>query len=682
MTGVGSADSVGTAVRRLDGPLKVTGNARYAAEQPETDLLYAHLIQSTVARGRVASIETSDAEAVEGVAGVLTQHNAPALASTEDPETRVLQSDEIAYRGQIVAVVLAENAHVATQAANLVRVEYEESEHDVELPDGSSSQLVDAGLDSDVDTGGVDEAWESADARVDMTCTTPLEHNNPMEPHATVATWADGQLTLHDSTQGVHATRSAVEGLFGLEHVRVISPYVGGGFGSKGLPHAPLVAAGLAAMAFPGRAVKVTVTRQQMFTLVGHRPATVQRLRLAADHSGLLVSTSHDIAVSASRVKDYIERAGAPSGTMYASPQRRIRHRKAELDLPAPTWMRAPGECPGMFGLEVAVDELAEQCGMDPIDFRVRNEPDTDPSSGLPFSSRNLVQCLQVGAERFGWGERSWRRGRAQHGIGVASAAFPAFQIPGSRARIVFTGEGYRVEIGAADIGTGTWTALAQIAADALKVPLDDVDLRIGDTALPKASLAGGSSGLASWGGTVTEAAREFRDEHGKDPVEGAETTAKMPRNPDAGQYSMHAFGAQFAEVRVDTDTGEIRVPRMLGVFAAGRIVNPRTARSQLVGGMTMGVSMALHEHSVLDSRFGHVVNHDFAGYHIASNADVGDIEATWVEEDDPHVNSVGVKGIGEVGIVGAAPAIANAAYAATGIRVRDLPITLDAFLR
>ncbi|HZD37362.1 MAG TPA: molybdopterin cofactor-binding domain-containing protein, partial [Actinomycetes bacterium] len=318
---------------------------------------------------------------------------------------------------------------------------------------------------------------------------------------------------------------------------------------------------------------------------------------------------------------------------------------------------------------------------------RVRNDPEVDPESGHPWSGRRLVECLREGARRFGWAGRdpapaARRRGGWWLGTGVASSTYPGRTLPGSRAAIGFGADGrYQVRIGAADLGTGTWTTLTQIAADALGCPFEDVRLEIGDSALPPASIAGGSTGIASWGSAIVGAVQAFRDRHGKDPEPGAEAEAAAPENPDASRFAIHSFGAQFAEVALHADTGEIRVPRMLGVFSAGRIVNPRLARSQLIGGMTMGLSMALHEHSVMDPRFGHVVNHDFAGYHVAANADVAELDAVWLEEEDPYANPVGARGIGEIGIVGAAAAVANAAWHATGVRVRDLPITPDRFV-
>jgi xanthine dehydrogenase YagR molybdenum-binding subunit len=341
-----------------------------------------------------------------------------------------------------------------------------------------------------------------------------------------------------------------------------------------------------------------------------------------------------------------------------------------------------------MFAIESAMDEMAIKCGLDPIEFRIRNEPEIDAESGLPYSSRNLVACLREGAKRFGWEgrdptPRARQEGRWFIGTGVASSTYPVHRMPGSAARVRYEGDGrYAVEIGATDIGTGTWTALTQIAADVLGVGVENIDLRIGNTTLPNASVQGGSSGITSWGSTIFEAGRVFRERYGRNPSEGDKVESKMPDNPETENYAMHAFGAQFVEARVDMDTGEVRVPRMTGVFAVGKIINAKTACSQFIGGMTMGLSMALHEESLVDGRFGHVINHDFAGYHIPTNADVGEMDVAWIDEEDPHVNPMGSKGIGEIGIVGSPAAVANAVHHATGIRVRELPITPDKLVR
>jgi xanthine dehydrogenase YagR molybdenum-binding subunit len=678
----------------VDGAAKVTGTAPYAGDHPMTDPAYLHLVQAEVARGRVTSVDAEAALALDGVLAVLTPDNAPRLASTDDAELAVFQSHDVDFRGQVVAAVVARTPEIARQAGALVDVRIDRHPHDAHLAadraDLYAPEEVNSGDDTDTSQGDVDAAMAEAPFTVDHTYTTAWYNNNPMEPHATTALWSDGDLVLHDSTQGVHPTRDTVAEVLGLdpERVRVVAPHVGGGFGSKGTAHVNVIVAAMAARAVPGTPVKLALTRQQMFSLVGYRTPTIQRVRLGCDEGGRLRAVAVDVVEQTSRIKEYAEQTAVPSRMMYAAPHRGSTHRLAALDVPVPSWMRAPGECPGMFALESAVDELAIACGVDPVEFRVRNEPDVEPESGKPFSSRNLVACLREGARRFGWDDRdpaprSRREAEWLVGTGVAASTYPVNKMPGSAATVRRTGDGrYRVEIGAADIGTGTWTSLAQVAADALGVEFTDVDLRIGDTELPKATVAGGSSGITSWGSTVVAAAREFRAKFGDRPDEGDEVTTTMPEADESDRYAMHAFGAQFAEVRVHVDTGEVRVSRLLGVFAAGRIVNPRLARSQLVGGMTMGLSMALHERSVLDERFGHVVNHDLAEYHIAVNRDVPRVEAHWIDEHDPHVNPMGTKGIGEIGIVGTAAAIANAAHHATGIRVRDLPLTLDHFLR
>ena len=679
---------IGAPIDRIEGPQKVTGTAPYAYEHETEYPLYLYPVQSEIARGRVLRIDASAAEAVPGVVIVITHENTPQLADTRDRELAVLQSDEVAFRGQYVGAVVAESFEVARHAARLVQVVYDEEPHDVALRADSDDlyapDLLNAGFETDTEEGDVDGALSAAAVKLDETYTTPMEHNNPMEPHTTVALWDEGDLTLYDSTQGVHTVRRTVARVFGLDRVRVVAPHVGGGFGSKGLPHANVILTTLAARMIEGRPVKFALTRQQMFSGVGYRTPTIQRIRLGAGEDGYLTAISHDVVEQSAKIKEFSEQSGYATRMMYATQTRRTTHRLAALDVPVPSWMRAPGEAPGMYALEAAMDEMAARCNLDPIEFRIRNEPEFDADTGLPFSSRNLVACLREGAKRFGWegrdpAPRSRREGRWLVGTGVAASMYPVNTMPGTKARIRSLVEGrYAVEIGAVDIGTGTWTALTQISADALGVGVEEIDLRIGDTDVPSASVAGASSGITTWGSTIFEAARVFRERHGEDPSEGDTVEAGTPENPETENYSMHAFGAHFVEARVDEDTGEVRVPRMTGVFAAGRIVNAKTARSQFVGGMTMGLSMALHEESLVDERFGHVVNHDFAEYHIPTNADVGEIDVAWIDEEDPYVNPMGSKGIGEIGIVGSPAAVANAVYHATGVRVRDLPITPD----
>jgi xanthine dehydrogenase YagR molybdenum-binding subunit len=687
--------AIGEPLARRDGERKVRGTATYAYETPVEHPAYAQIMQAAIARGRAARFDTSAAEGLNGVLAVLTAGDAEQLASAEDRELAVLQSTEVAFRGQPVALVVAETSEVARQAAELIQVSYAQEPHDTELrgdrADLYKPETVNPSYETDTATGDVAEAMATAPVTLEATYTTAMYHNNPLEPHATTALWEPGAevpLTLWDSTQGVHPARSAVAEVFGLEQeqVRVVCPFVGGGFGSKGTPHANVILSAMAARALPGRPVKLALTRQQMFSLAGYRTPTIQHLQLAADSSGQLTAIAIDVIEQTSKIKEFAEQTGVPSRMMYAAPSRRTTHRLAALDVPVPSWMRAPGEAPGMFGPEVALDELAGQLGIDPIELRIRNEPADDPETGKPWSSRHLVECLREGAGRFGWHDRDPRPGVRREGdwligTGVAASVYPTMRMPQSSATIRFEDGRYTAEIGAADLGTGAWTILPQIAADALAVPAGDVDVRIGDTQYPVASVAGGSSGTNTWGSAIVVAAHAFRDKFGRAPSSGDEVTGDVDQAAKDEEHAAYAFGAQFAEARVHADTGEIRVPQLLGVFAAGRIINPRMARSQFIGGMTMGLSMALHETSIMDPRLGQVVNHDLAEYHITANADVTSIEAHWLDEHDPYVNAMGSKGIGEIGIVGTAAAVANAVHHATGVRIRDLPVTLDKIL-
>lgn len=692
MTDMLTPRAMGSSPVRLDAEAKVTGAAPYAADHPQERRAHLHPVQSTIARGRITGIDTSRAEALDGVLLVLDRRSAPALAETEDTELLVLQRDEIAFRGQVVAAVVAETREIAREAASLVSVTYDEQRPHAGLcsdpGDQYAPEQVNGGFPPDTDEGDVEAALTESEVVVDETYTTAQQHNNPMEPHTTVALWEDEQLTLWDSIQGVHPVRSSLAPLLGLdpERVRVVSPFVGGGFGSKGKPHSHEVLAAMAAMQLPGRAVTFPMTRQQTFSLGGYRTPTISHFRLGAGRDGRLRAISHHTVQQTAQLQEFAEQTAVSTRSVYAAPHRRTAHRVMPLDVPVPFWMRAPGECPGMFAGEVAMDELAGACDLDPIELRVRNDTDIDPDTGKPFTHRDLVGCLREGARRFGWEDRDPRPGVRREGdwlvgTGVAASTYPAFTMPGNSALVRYVQGRYRVEVGAADIGTGTWTALTQIAADALGCPIEEVQLRIGDTDLPVASVEGGSSGLSSWGATVVAAARAFRAEHGDRPREGAQTEADLPDSDVAERFAPHSFGAQFAQVRVNVDTGEIRVPRMLGVFSVGRVVNPRTARSQLTGGMVMGLSMALHEQGLLDERTGNIVNHDLAQYHVAAHADVEDIDATWLEEADEYVNPMGTRGIGEIGIVGTAAAVANATHHATGVRVRCVPLTPEKFL-
>ena len=698
MTGLVRTAAIGAPVARIDGPAKVTGSAPYAFEHRLDRPAYAHLLQATVARGWVAAIDVTAAQALEGVLFVLTHQNAPRLASDHDRELWVLQSGQVWYRGQVIGVAVADSIEIAREAARLVTVKYRAEPHEVRLRADSQDlykpQTVNPALVTDTAEGDVAAALAAAPVRIDATYTTPAEYHNPIEPHTTVAVWTgagDGEhLTMYDSNQGASRIAEQLAQVFGLNpsRVTVISPFVGGAFGSKSRAKAHQVAAALAARRAAGRPVKLALTRRQMFAGAGYRTPTIQRVRLGAHADGTLTAIAHDAISQTARFKEFAEQTALGTRTMYAAAHRRTTHRLAALDVAAPTVMRAPGESPGMFALESAMDELAAACGVDPVELRLRNEPELDPETGLPYSTRNLAACLREGTRRFGWQHRDPAPGMRLTGgwlagTGVAAATYPVYpHTGGSQATIrALAGGRYRVEIGAADIGTGAWTVLTQIAADALEVPFSMVELQLGDSRLPAATPAVGAMGTSNWGSAIIAASRAFRAQHGHQPAPGDLATAADPANPSAGKVAMHAFGAQFAEVRVHADTREIRVPRLLGVFAIGRVINSRTVGSQLTGAMTMGLSMALHEEGVTDPRFGHVINGDLAGYHIAAHADAQDIQATWIDEHDPHYNPMGAKGAGEIGIVGVAAAIANAVHHATGIRIRELPITPDKLL-
>jgi len=670
---------LGASLSRIEGREKVTGQAKYAYEFAPEGVAYAVIVQSTVAKGEITAVE---APRLDGLLAVITHENAPALEAVADGELAVLQSARVAYRGQPVAVVVADAFEVARDAAAQLRIVYAAEPHDVRLrpdhPGFYKPDSVNGGYETDSVIGDAEQAFADAAFTHDATYSTPAHHNNPMEPHATTAFWEGGALTLHDSNQGVAPVRDTLAKLFGLapEQVRVLSPHVGGGFGSKGTPRPNVVLAALAAKVVE-RPVKLTTTRHQQFALAGYRTPTLQRVRLGAGADGRLTAIIHEAFSQSSTIKEFTEQTTTPTRVMYAAANRRTTHRLTRLDVPTPSWMRAPGETPGMFALESAIDELAQAIGLDPVELRVRNEPDRDPENGKPWSSRHLVECLRQGAERFGWAQRA-PRSDGQHllGTGVACSTYPAYRAP-NRASAESHDDGtFTVKVAASDIGTGARTVLTQIAAEALGTDPANVRVEIGDSAFPGGGVAGGSMGTASWGSAVHKACTALRESGG---VHASADTTEDVKALEA--YSRHAFGAQFAEVRVDPDSGEVRVDRLLGVFAAGRILNPKTARSQLIGGMTMGLGMALMEEGVIDLEFGDYLNHDLAGYHFAAHADVASIEVHTIEEDDRNLNPMGSKGIGEIGIVGTAAAIANAVHHATGIRVRDLPIHLEDML-
>jgi xanthine dehydrogenase YagR molybdenum-binding subunit len=668
-------------VSRAEAVEKVTGRARYAAEYPVDGLAYAWPVQSPIACGQVRGVDARAALAKPGVITVLSADTTAPFGLTGPYELLIFGSRTVTYRGQLVAAVVADTLENAQDGAAAVRVSYAESPPAVLLQAGDpglyTPEKVNPDLPAVTGYGDVPGGLARAEARVSVTYTTPAQHNNPMEPHAAIAAWDKGRLTIWDSTQGPSADRDTIASVLGLpaHRVRVISPHVGGGFGSKGTTRPPAILAAIAAREV-GRPVKVALSRQQMFSLTGHRTPTIQRLRLGATADGRLTALSHEVIEHTAVRTEFAEQTAAATRVLYATPAMRTAHQLARLNVPAPSWMRAPGEAPGVYALESAMDELAVAVGIDPVELRIRNDAAAEPDSGLPFSSRNLVACLREGARLSGWEGRDPRPGQRRRGnwlvgSGVAASTYPARRRP-SRASADADGDGFVVRIAAADIGTGARTALARIAAGTLGVPVGRVRVELGDSALPAAPLAGGSMGTASWGTAVVAACEDLL----KDGGHGWADTSQADSGADGEAVARHAFGAQFAQVLVDPATGEVRVPRLLGVFAVGRVIDPVLARSQLIGGMTMGLGMALMEATPVDPSAGGFVRQDLAQYHIATCADVPDVEATWIEEDDDYLGPVGAKGIGEIGITGTAAAIGNAVWHATGHRVRDLPIT------
>ncbi|KPI15227.1 Xanthine dehydrogenase [Actinobacteria bacterium OK006] len=688
--------ALGAPAERREGREKVTGLARYAAEHTVSGRAHAWPVAATIARGSVRVIDTTGALRLPGVLAVLTHENAPRLADADDPTLAVLQNSRVPHRGWPIALVVAETLEAARAGAAAVRVEYDTQDHDVTLTDSHPGAYVpeeaNGGYPGHRERGDPESVFAAAAVRVDARYRVPPLHNHPMEPHAATAHWDDDRLFVHDSSQGATTVRATLAALFRLpeDQVTIVSEHVGGGFGSKGTPRPHVVLAAMAARQ-TRRPVTVALPRRLLPVLVGHRAPTLHRVRLGSTEQGSLTSLLHEVTTHTSRIKEFVEQAAVPARIMYASPHSLTSHRVVPLDVPSPSWMRAPGEAPGMYALESAMDELAVALGMDPVELRIANEPDTEPDSGKPFSTRHLAECLREGARRFGWAHRdphpgSRPAGPLLVGSGVAAAMYPVLIWPSTATAQALPDGSFTVRVNATDIGTGARTVLAQVGADALGVPLERVRTEIGNSDLPSASLAGGSSGTASWGWAVHEACTRLRAglaEHTGPLLEpGLSASADTAGSADADSaYARHAFGAHFAEVTVDTVTGEVRVRRLLGVYAAGHILNARTARSQFIGGMTMGLGMALTEGSTMDAAFGDFTEADLATYHAPVHADVPAVEAHWIDEDDPHLNPMGSKGIGEIGIVGTAAAIGNAVHHATGIRYRELPLTPDRVL-
>jgi xanthine dehydrogenase YagR molybdenum-binding subunit len=736
----GVVPSVGAPLDRVDGRLKVTGGARYAAEFPMSNVAYAVIVTSTVPVGRIAGLDTKAAEAAPGVIRVMTHLNTPKLPMKKlgmlvTNALSLMQDDQVRYNGQPIALVVADTLERATDAASRVRVSYAGTRKPtLDMRAARATGYAPApgmGGQPDSKRGDLTAGLARADVKVDARYTTPIENHNPMEPHATIAAWEGDRLTVWDATQYVMGERDSLAGILGLapEKVRVVSHFVGGGFGCKGLMWSQVPLAAIAARAV-GRPVKLVLSRRQMYGPVGARPQTEQHVVLGATRDGTLTAVQHDSVSHTSRFEDYTEPCANVTRMLYATPNQVTTHRLVKLDLGAPTFQRAPGEAPGTFALESAMDELAVSLGMDPVALRLKNHAETDPESGKPWSSKSLRECYRIGAERFGWARRSrepgsMRDGDILVGYGMASATYPTYRMPASASvRLTADASGTvraLVQTASQDLGTGTYTIMTQLAADALGIAPEQVRFELGDSRMPPSPVSGGSMTAASTGSAVHQACTAGRDKlvslaiadlasplHGAlatavnaadgrlfledDTAKGESYAALLRRQPNgvvevrtdstpdraANAYASHAFGAVFTEVRVDRDLGEVRVPRIVAAYGAGKILNAKTARSQLQGGIVWGIGMALEEETLVDHRTGRYMNADLAEYHVPVHADIGSIDVTFIDEVDPHVNPIGVKGVGEIGITGVAASIANAVFNATGVRVRELPITLD----
>jgi len=731
--------TVGQPLVRADGRAKVTGAAHYSAEMQVPGMVYGVLVTSGIAKGRIVEVDGGAAERGSGVLAVLTPKNAlrlPGKPQGEPPDrvVQVLQDDRILYSNQPVAVVVADTLERATHAALLLRVRAEAEPHSVkverELDRASPHDIIAGGRKQEPDSsrGDLAQGLAQADARVEELYEVPPETHNPMEPHATIAAWTGAdRVTIYDSSQWVFSVRNKVAMAFALpkENVRVFTKFVGGAFGCKGSPWSHVIIAALAAKQV-GRPVKLVLTRPQMFGMVGGRPQTRQLVAVGARKDGQLTALRHQSTSATSRFDTFVEAAALQARHLYACPNIETRHRIVRLDIGTPTFMRAPGESSGSFALESALDELAHALGIDPLELRLKNYAETDPSEGKPFSSKSLRQCYAEGSRRFGWEKRaatprSQTRSGMLVGMGMATASYPANFSPANAVARILPDGSAQVESGTIDLGTGTYTVMAQVAADALGLSYDKVRFDLGDSEMPEAPISAGSMTAASVGSAVLVTCGALRDKlvqlavsDASSPLRGArpadvrveegrlsaqgrsDTYAELVRRAggkpiearsraapgeERKKYTSLGFGAQFAEVLVDPDLGTIRVSRMVGVFAPGRILNARTARSQLMGGMVWGIGMALHEHAVYDEKLGRIMSRDLSDYHVPCNADVEVVEPYFIEEKDEHVNPAGVKGVGELGLCGAAAAIANAVFHATGKRIRKLPITPDKLL-
>ena len=720
--------AIGDPLPRVDGRAKVTGSAKYSAEFQMPGLSYASLVMSTIPAGRVVRMDTSEAEQAPGVLAVITPANAVRLPA---PERRIslLQDDRVFYQNQPIAVVVAETLDQARYGASLVRPQYQAGPPKLDFIAGfpSSYTYSHNNEPGDQSWGEVEAGLAAASVKIDAVYTTPIQHHNPMEPHATIAEWKGDHITLHDATQHISGLQEKTASIFGIpkENVHVVSLFAGGGFGCKGQVWSHVMLAALAAKQVR-RPVKLALERPQMFGPVGARPRTHQRMTVGATGEGKLTAIRHEVHCNTSVIEDYLESSVFPTRVMYACPNISTTSRLVQMNLGTPTYMRAPGVATGTYAIEVAMDELAYALKIDPLELRLRNYADRDPHSGKPFTGKHLHECYQQASAKFGWSKRiheprSMRAGHELIGWGMATETYPGKNLPASALVRLEPDGRIVVASGTQEIGTGNYTVLAQVAADVLRVPVAMIDARLGDTDLPPAPISAGSMSTASVGPAVRAAAEDVRRKlialavaDQKSPVYGIlpedvdftdgklavrsapakaeefvsllwrngnqpiEAKAATQPQLDTTQTPCHSFGAVFAEVAVDADLGMARVKRVVAVYDVGRIVNRQTARSQFIGGIVWGISLALYEDTDVDWRYGRITNANLADYHVPVNADIPEIDAVALDIPDYQLDSIGARGIGEIGITGTGAAISNAIFHATGRRIRDLPITPD----
>ncbi len=722
--------AIGDPIPRVDGRAKVTGTAKYSAEYSIPGLAYASLVMSTVPAGQIARMETAEAERAPGVIAVITSANALRLPGAER-RISLLQDDEVFYQNQPIGVVVAESLEQARYAASLVRPRYQPGQAALDFEGGfpGSYTYNHNGEPGDQSWGDVDAGLSAAAVKIDQIYTTPIQHHNPMEPHATIAQWNGDRVTLHDATQHISGLQEKTAAIFGIpkDNVHVISLFAGGAFGCKGQVWSHVMLAAMAAKQV-ARPVKLVLERPQMFGPVGARPRTHQHMTVGATRDGKLTAIRHEVHCNTSVIEDYLESSVFPTRVMYACPNISTASRLVKMNLGTPTYMRAPGVATGTYAIEVAMDELAYQLQLDPLELRLRNYAETDPQNGKPFTGKHLRECYQQAAAKFGWSKRShqpgsMRDGHERIGWGMATETYPGKNLPASALVRLQPDGRIVVASGTQEIGTGNYTVMTEVAADVLRVPANLIDARLGDTNLPPAPISAGSMSTASVGPAVKAAAEDVRQKlvslavadrasaiydarpedvdfedghvvvrsaasrrevfaailrrHGNQPLEGTASTKPLLDS----KTPCHSFGAIFAEVGVDGDLGMVRVKRIVAVYDVGRVINARTARSQFIGGIVWGISLALLEDTDIDWRYGRITNANLADYHVPVNADIPDIDVVALDIPDYQLDSLGARGIGEIGITGTGAAVCNAVYHATGKRIRDLPITPDKLL-